>query len=268
MNKVDYWFLDTAIGIPISFDWIIPYEEYEIYDLARTPFDLTTKQIVEVMDRLFQDELILAITHQDLHSLNIPLIENLLTKGFRPSFVEIEAELERKENLFGFDLSPKIEQDLYYFLTPKGGELWESVSHPKWEQYFHRGHPIESLPKHYFRESNDNTTNCVLWCTNREIGTKFVEIEEFLEAPASEYNFSCINNSQIWEKITPWHPTYWKTLSSGYVVTYQVQRTKIEGNIESSQENKELVEKREQAKLWYRTITKWYTSYYQRNEYL
>ena len=140
MNLIDYWFLNSTIVLPTSFNWIIPYDEYGISDIDRTLFNLTTNQIVEVMYRLFQDGILLAITSTNLKLLDSELIDNLLTKSFIPSRKEIKAALEQKEEL-SIDNNLEIEyieEQLLYFVTKQGGKQWESVANPKWNQFFRR----------------------------------------------------------------------------------------------------------------------------------
>ena len=266
MNLIDYWFLNTAIVIPTSFNWIIPYEEYEVSDVYHTPFNLTTNQIVEVMYRLFKDGILLAITSTDLKSLDSELIDNLLTKCFIPSRKEIKTTLEREEELLG-DVNLELEyreEELLYFVTQKGGQLWEFWSKPKWNQFFRRCIlNWESVSENLWNNSIP-PYGSIFCCANQEFGEKIISIEPLLDYP--DFIPYPIKGSVTWGKFTPWHPTYWKTLPCGYVVSYQVELVKIDKNTEQSNESPELIEQKKQAREWYKNITNWYKNYYNDNE--
>ena len=262
MNKLDYWFLDLAIEIPAPFSLIIPYHRSGVLDIYRTPLDLTLDQIIEAMHRLFQDGYLLAITPMNLRSLDIPLINNLSVKGFIPSRRAIEAAFQQEENsCTEEDLYQEFRDgNLFYFLTKKGGALWETLSKPKWNQFFRRGSfEWEFIPKSIQNQSlylNSNT----IWCSDRDIGTQIIKIEHLLDYP--EYVPYPIAGTEKWETITPWYPTYWKTLSSGCVVSYQVECIELDKNVEYLNESQDFINQRRNAREWYKNITSWYTNYY------
>jgi H2-forming N5,N10-methylenetetrahydromethanopterin dehydrogenase-like enzyme len=133
MKKIYYWFLNFVAGIPNSLGLIIPYDRDGIFtpeiDILFTPFKLTTNEIIEILHGLFQDKLLLAITSTEFEKLKLLYLyslENKLTvdelsaKGFTPSFQEIKAQFKQEEIIVG-------QEKLYYFLTPQGRDMWESV---------------------------------------------------------------------------------------------------------------------------------------------
>jgi hypothetical protein len=262
MKKTDYWFLDLAIEIPTSFSLIIPYDRSEVLDIYRTPLDLTLDQIIETMHRLFQDGYLLAITPMNLSSLDTPLISNLSAKGFTPSRRLIKSAFQQEENLCTEeDLYQEFRDgDLFYFLTEKGGKLWETVSKPKWNQFFRRGSlEWEFMPK-FIQNQSPHLNNDTIWCADRDIGTQIIKIEHLLDYP--EYVPYPIVGTEKWETITPWHPTYWKTLSSGFAVNYQVEYIELDQNVEYLNESQDFINQRKNAREWYKNIAGWYKNYY------
>lgn len=257
MSKIDCWFLDLALYVPVNFLTIIPYDQCIVPDAYQTPSNLTTDQIVDVLFRLFQDGFLLAITPADLDSLDTHLINKLLTKAFIPSRKQIKAALDRENFSEEKRCGKYFEKELYFFMTQKGGELWETWSQPKWNQFFRRCIlNWESVSDILWNNSIPPSGN-IIRCANREIGEKIISIEHWLDSPqVIPYS---IKDSAIWETFTPWYPTYWKTLSCGYVVSYQVELVEIDEDVETISKSQELIEKRKQAGEWYRNLINWYT---------
>ncbi len=254
MSEFDFWFLELVVQSPVSFLTIIPYDQCIVPDDYQTPSNLTTNQIVDILFRLFQDGYLLAITPADLDSLDTHLINDLLTKAFIPSHEQIKTALDR-ENFRDYELYKKLcSSDLYFFLTEKGGKQWESWAKPKWNQFFRRCIlDWESVSENLWNNSIPPHRS-IISCSSQEIGEKIIAIEHLLDYPQSVRYY--IENSAIWKKFTPWHPTYWKTLPCGYVVSYQIERVEVNNCIDESQE---LTEEKIQAREWYQKIVNWYT---------
>jgi len=224
MNKFEYWFLDTAVEMIIGVSWIIPDQQYGLLGINRAPLNLSITEIAHILYSLFQQGDLLAFGPSDTDDFD-------LIEKFAPSLSEIEDALEEK-----FPLA--------YFLTPQGGEKWESVSKPKWEQYY------------IWTQGFDVIDEGQLICANREIAEKLL---------ASSHLFSygnCRNyiipGTQVWEILTPWTATYWKTLPIGYYVCYQKRTVEIDEN----QLSFELKERETKAEEERRFLRKWYTDYF------
>lgn len=254
MNLIDYWFLDSAKIIPTSFSWIIPDDEYEVTDFYRTPPNLTTKQIIEIMHRLFQDGILLAINAIDLASLDTSLIDNLSTKAFIPSRQEIKAALiqeEKESENISLELEDT-EKDLFYFLTAEG----PSAQAPS----FHGGVPLtkrggelwESIAKNIWNSSIPPNGNLIC-CANLEIGKRIITCENLFDN--YQYNVYLIENSIVYKKFSHWYPSYWKTLSYGYVISYRVELKEVDKNFNKSQK---FIEEKNYVYEWFKDITNWY----------
>jgi hypothetical protein len=115
MNKLEYWFLDTAIENVIGFSWIVP-DERNCLAINCAPLDLNIPEIADVLETLFQKGDLLAIVYEDFN----------FYRGFIPSREQIEAGLEQRLGV----------NNLGYFLTHQGGKRWESISKPDWSKYF------------------------------------------------------------------------------------------------------------------------------------
>ena len=217
MNKFEYWFLDTVVERPLHFNDLLPHPTYGCLDINRAPLELSLTEMAKIMEGLFQRGDLLVIP---------PSEERFdLTQGFIPSRAQIEAALSERLNLF-------------YFLTPQGGQRWESVSNPKWEQYF-------SWVEGY------------LTCASREMAEKILAIRHLLPYGNSRYHV--IPETAMWETLTPWQATYWKTLPVGYQVNYQYY---IVEKDEMQEQSQELLEQECEAEKYYFRICKWYTDYY------
>lgn len=264
MNKIDYWFIDSAIGIPQTFHGIIPYDRDFRAHRDRTPGILTTNQIVEVMYHLFQDGLLSAITPTDYQLLDSEHINNLSAKSFSPSRQEIKAALYREENLSGdSSFEPEFEEDdLIYFVTKQGGELWESVSQPKWNQYFRRNNNEWEFLSTEIWDLYISRKSRIICGADREIIKKIISIEHLLKYPQFIRYPIAIAGTEIWQTFTPWYPVYWKTLPCGYLVSYQVELVEVDEKIESANESPELIEQIQQAEEWFWDITDWWRDYY------
>jgi hypothetical protein len=219
MDKYEYWFLDSAIEMTIGFSWIVPNEQ-NCLAVNRLALDLNVTEIADVLDRLFQRGDLAATTPLDL--------ENYRTnRGFTPSRKQIEAALNEQ--------SP-----LSYFLTAQGGERWEIYSKPDWSKYFSGF-------------MNLDTQVAELEGATKNVLKKCFEFKHFLDDI-----YWCISGTEIWETLTPYHATYWKSLPDGYRVRYQFK----EGEIFSPSEIDPNYSEYQQANEWYSNIRKWYTDYF------
>jgi hypothetical protein len=231
MGNLDYYFLEAAITEIIGFSWIVPDDGNGGAFILDNSTCSTINEIAESLYRLFQEGYLLAIYSSDLSEVYTDASDSfdadiLLSQGFTPSFLQINSALKQEENLF-------------YFLTSKGGKLWESVSYPKWDQY-------------YF--SAGNGQKHLLQCHSRKLAEELLKIQHLLDFGRS-YHVPIIETVK-WNFLTPWQPTYWKTLSSGYEINYQVTCIDVD-MIEN--EDKELMERRKQAEKWVKDKKKWYT---------
>lgn len=253
MSEFDSWFLGLAVESPISFQVIIPYDQCIVPDDYQTPSNLTTSQMVNILFRLFQNDFLLAITPADLDLLDNHLIDRLLTKAFIPSCKQIKSALDRENFSEEKRQGEYFEKDLYFFLTKKGGETWESLSKPNWDKYFRRCIlNWESVSEN--TQNNATPPNgSIICCANKKTGEKVIAIEHLLEY--SQFIPQYIKNSAIWEKFAPWHPTYWKTLPYGCAVSYQSELVEIDENYYETEES---TEEKKQAREWYKNITNWY----------
>lgn len=260
MKKIDYWFLNFVKDFPNPFSLIITYDRcqelydnrykalYNDIDIFRVPSTLNTNQIAEIVYGMFQDELISAITSTDLEeleslhttSITDPNIDQLLTRSFKPSFREIRIALESEETLAGQEYDRK--ETLYYFLTLQGGELWESIFKPKWNQYLTR---------------RGNGINQIIDCVDPTVAQKLISIE-YLISFDNENTYYYIPGTEIWETLSPWQVLYWKTLPIGYSVSYQTKQIEVD----KSTESKELREEIRQAEEWLIDNWNWCTREY------
>jgi hypothetical protein len=246
MNKIDYWFLDTAIEEPIGCCWIFPNGPNGTLAINRRPLQLSLSEISEVMYRLFQEEKLLAIRPNHLneirkicHQNQIKITNKIFAKtSFIPSYEEIKRALQQLNDGYF------IENNFSYFLTEKGGELWEFLSKPKWKQYISGG---------------IGEFDSILYCSSRETLEKYMQNHNFFNYYGDGNMQEPILETATWKTMIPWLATYWKTLPCGYELNYQVKTIKIDEKFVSSQE---FIERERKVTNWKNEIHNWYTNYY------
>lgn len=244
-EKIYYWFINQANTSPHMIGLITPYDQYDSpnanINIYCTPLYLSTDRTADVLLELFENELILGIKSSErdnvwetyLNSPHRPKMEELIAKSFIPSYQEIKKALKQEES----------DDELFYFLTPKGGELWEAIFQPKWNQYL--------------RRSGDGITR-LIDCADPDVGKKLISLEYLLSFDRENVHCS-IPGTEIWETITPWQVLYWKTLPVGYSVSYQSKHIEVN---KSAVESKELREEIKQADEWLTDICNWYAKDY------
>ncbi len=244
-EKIYHWFINQASTSPHMVALITPYERYDVpnanLNIYCTPSYLSTDKIAEVLLYLFENELLLGIKSLDkddiwenyVNSPHKPKIEELIAKSFIPSYQDIKKALKQEES----------SNELFYFLTPEGGELWESIFKPKWNQYLTR--------------RGDRITH-IIDCVDPDVGKKLISLEYLLSFDNKKvYDF--IPGTEIGETIMPWQVLYWKIIPVGYSLSYQTKRIKVDKN---TVESKELKEEIKQADEWLINICNWYEKDY------
>jgi hypothetical protein len=235
MNKIDYWFLNNALTEIISFNWIAPSDRDVDKLIIDSLTSLKTREVAESLNRLFQNGNLLAISPSELDLVYADSAREygtnntLPSRGFIPSYSQIELALKQEENLF-------------YFLTVQGGELWESVSHPKWNQY-------------YFSAGNGHKH--ILRCHSHKMAEKLLEIQYLVDF-GSCYCSPVVETIE-WTLFTPWQATYWKKLPLGYEINYKVTSIDVD---DIKDDNDVLTEKRIEAEKWVGGTKNWYTNYF------
>jgi hypothetical protein len=243
MNKTCYWFLDSAIENVIGFSWIVPNKMGDI-GINLEPLNISIYEMAKTMQHLFDEGNMLAIKPIDLNYLyfeqkevlNITLLSK---KGFIPSFSQIEHALKQQE------VGIYVAEELYYFLTVKGGDLWEYFSRPRWNMYI--GHAMQL------------TGDIEITSINPNMIKKFLELYHLFNYDSCNV-YSPVLDTQKWAEVIPFQYSYWKSLAMGYKVSCKI--TSEEVDRESTNKNRELLNQRREANNWYRSTMKWYANYY------
>ncbi len=92
----------------------------------------------------------------------------------------------------------------YVGITENGGIRWEQLFNPIWWKY-----------TNFVSELLTND----LYKITLETGTK-----ENMEYILSKYKNSITSISDV-KELNPWHPTYWKSVDKGFIVTFNVSGT-------------------------------------------
>lgn len=131
----------------------------------------------------------------------------------------------------------------YYYLTPEGGALWESLTHPDWNKYL--GGYLNRVG-----DMDEFLNKSAIISQDKQLIEHLQSLTEHL------FDHTIIDGTEVWEEIEFWKATYWKTLPKAYKVTYQYRSFEwyIDSNIPQ-----EWIDKDRQAKQWYWEILRWYT---------
>jgi hypothetical protein len=240
LRKIDYWFLNLASSHPAYLRMIMPDDHPSMSKKCinlRTP-RINTKEVIDSLNRLFQEGLLLAIKHSLYEALyaaswSEPSLDELIPLGFIPSADEIQREFIYEEP------SPPEEEALSIFLTHQGGKLWELIFQPEWNKYFARG--------------GDGVVH-KLYCVNPDIGRKLIEMSHLLSYD-DESSCHLISGTEMWEEITPWRVNNWKILPVGYCVSYQTERIVVN-------KSQELIQERKKAHDFLMDVWRWYNKDY------
>lgn len=106
--------------------------------------------------------------------------------------------------------TPSNSPEIFYRLTSSGGQVWEAFAHPRWDQY---------IDGYFEACEGDHPALLEATCLSRE----YLQAEFELSAADG---IESIPESIIWSEVKPWDVFYWKTLSLGYRVQYQIKRPK------------------------------------------
>ena len=131
----------------------------------------------------------------------------------------------------------------YYALTPQGGNRWEAVAHADWNRYFEWSSEKYNVESELF--------DCELTGSNQQLIEELLSIDCYLPSHSIH-----IPETEIWDVLEPWQPTYWKTLPRAYRVRYQARNRvpHICGDTPL-----DLFEAYKQAEKRYSEIRQWYT---------
>lgn len=240
MNKFEYWFLDVAIEMSIGICWIVPDIRGNLA-INKRPLPLSLLEMAEVLHKLFQKGYLLAS-----HSCEETSV------GFTPNKSEIREALELASQPIVDDFGEKYFNSFSFFVTKAGGKSWESVSLPKWSQYI----------LHYSDKNNIST----IYGSDKSVIEKIIEVEHLLNFDGDGYHIEPIKSTVKWDTIKPWHPTYWKTLPSGYRVSYQFKTAYCGEYLDVLNQSKEFINLKEELEIWCNDLKKWYTNFYKERE--
>jgi hypothetical protein len=248
-EKIYYWFIDLASHNPHLTGLIMPRDQCDVpdapIDIYHNPLDLTTECTIDALQDLFKDDILSGIKLFDLDEIeerytNWPqqfTMNQLLLKSFIPSRQEIKNALTHQED--GDDR-------LSYFLTHKGGNIWESVFEPKWNQYFTQR----------TGEENDNLLQ-IIDCADINIGKKIISLQYLLSFD-DEYTHYSVPDTERSEEFAPWQVLYWKVIPKGYSISYQTKNIEVD----KSNVSKELRQEILKAKEFRDNNWNWYTRDY------
>ncbi|HBB30900.1 MAG TPA: hypothetical protein DDZ80_27840 [Cyanobacteria bacterium UBA8803] len=131
-----------------------------------------------------------------------------------------------------------------YALTSQGGARWEAIAQAEWNRYF----------VWYCNDSKvvkGELFECELIGSERQLIEEIIRIDCYLPGHSIH-----IQETEIWEVLEPWQPTYWKTLPKAYRVCYQA-RDRVPHICKETPPD--LFEAYKQAEKWYLEIQQWYT---------
>ena len=186
LTRAEYWLLETVVEMPVPLCFLNPkrYEECDGIEMMfnKPGHGLGLSQLTETLNGLFQGEFIEAFAHEGASTL---------------TFDQIGVALEQSGPIRRSDTGPcSVPSCLYYRLTSRGGELWESFAAPDWERYVKTDIDEEAQAI--------TLTSKTPW----RIHGFFEDMQLVLYEIDSTFGHS--------EILGPWNATYWKVLPSGY----------------------------------------------------
>ena len=90
---------------------------------------------------------------------------------------------------------------IYYGLTAQGGARWEHASAPRWDRFLDTLRDLEE----------------------GEITAGTRELAERYLASQAYNGIEIVAGSEQWQELTPWPATYWKSVRTGYKVSFRYQ---------------------------------------------
>lgn len=210
-GKAVFWLLDIVVGHREPVETLLsndPRGEDRYFGemFNRGPHGLDREGVVAALTALAEEGLILAWRASSEEGFDVYAAH---PGGFPPTRPQIEEALRR-------DRSKGIEGTrLYYGLSERGGQHWESLARPDWDRFVDRwegeaGAFDESMPDD---DPSADRRQRQMTSSNRLL------LEEHLRRDQETYRI--VDPETIrWETLTPWDATYWKRLPQAYRVTY------------------------------------------------
>jgi hypothetical protein len=185
------------------------------------------------------------ITNKGDHKLNFDELAEMLFRLCQQGDITTSIkEREIKFSLTGIKAGLSGEANIYYGLTAQGGARWEQYSNPNWDRYVDAGFGTDP----YEGE---------LVAATRKL------VEEHLSYH-KVCNYSMRTGSEVWDILSPWQATYWKTLPRGHRIRFEYEPD--ERTFWASSEF-HLLEQLQRQREEYWELTKWYTNYLGDNPY-
>jgi hypothetical protein len=172
LTRGEYWLLETVVELGVDLSALTKPHLGE--SLNKQPHGLSRDQLLADLSRLFAEKLIVAKTADD--------------RPFTPTPGQIVEALDRT--------SDDMMRGTWYFLTPKGGAVWEAFAHPEWTRY------VEIYP------SSDDNCLTEFRCLSLPYLQCFFHAME-LQGPGTGPD----TKKQLvleWDQLEPWDATYWK----------------------------------------------------------
>ena len=130
-----------------------------------------------------------------------------------------------------------------YVLTERGGARWSALANPDWNRYF-------VWYCNDYKVAIGELFTYELIGVDRQLIEELIGIDCYLPGNAIH-----IPQTEVWEVIEPWQPTYWKTLPKAYRVRYQA-RDRVPHICQET--HPDLLKKYKQTEKWYSEIKQWY----------
>lgn len=181
MNRAEYWILDSVAAAEFPLDALAD-EGRTVNTLNRRWHGLARGELLDALCGLFEGGRLAARRRGGA--------------PFRPTRAEVSEALDFTP---GRGREGDSAREAYYFLTPEGGALWESVARPDWSLYVYQW---------------SDEAEAEIYARTRRAAEQSLALEPYRGrrvAPGTE----------VWERLKPWRATYWKTLDEGHRVRYR-----------------------------------------------
>lgn len=183
------WLLETVVGLRCPLPLISPGEPGLRDQFLRPGHGLSDRELLDVLVELQEQKEI-----EFWHDGEVCVLDREAIR---------EATFPSSETR-----STPISEWTNYGLTSAGARRWEQFAEPDWGRF---SEWQEISPEDDDGSIDEETTFCF------DAGS-MAYVEEMLSAPWRLFSREIVAASVVIEKLSPWEPTYWKTLPEGYRV--------------------------------------------------
>ena len=178
LDRGEYWLLTNAVeyGLPLR---VLTLPEWPQDDPYTATIDIVLNKRGHGLDRYELARTLYRLSERGWIALS---------RDFRRQIPAYPGQSEMQRIL---DEKGLFDEGVYYKLTARGGEIWESFARPEWDRYISRND-----------ESDEDPT------ISEVIGFSEKSLKRYMASIAHETPIEA--GSEIYDELRSWHATYWR----------------------------------------------------------